>query len=169
MPRILRQRVRPRDIWKHEAQDFTPWLVENLSWLAECLNIDLELEAIEQKVSEFRADIVCRNTTDNSRIVIENQLNRTDHAHLGQVLTYAAGLEAYTIVWIATEFRAAHRVTMCWHNEITDRRFSFFGLELDTWMDDASRYLAQLNIVSEPDDWSRLSRPRPYQIHRQLY
>ena len=94
--------------------------------------MELEFEAKEKDVGGFRADLVCRNKVDNSRIVIENQLEKSDHSHLGQVLTYAAGLQAVNLVWITTEFRNPHRVTLNWHNEITAAKFKFFGVELRT-------------------------------------
>ena len=159
------QSIRPRRIWRHEARDFTPWLAENLSFLAKSLNIALELEAREKSVGEFRADIVCRNKDDNSRVVIENQLEKSDHSHLGQVLTYAAGLQAVTLVWLAPEFRAAHRVTLDWHNEITSAQFKFFGVVINTWKDTESRYMAKLKVVSKPDNWPTPGELIPYQIH----
>ena len=95
-----------RDYWKSETGDFTPWLAqdENLRLLGAAIEIDLELEAQEKDVGPFRADILCKDTATDSWILIENQLERTDHPHLGQLLTYAAGLEAVTIVWIAEKF-----------------------------------------------------------------
>lgn len=148
------QRVKPRTIWSHEAQKFTPWLADNLPFLARTLNMELEFEAKEKDVEGFRADLVCRNKVDNSRIVIENQLEKSDHSHLGQVLTYAAGLQAVTLVWIATEFRNPHRVTLDWHNEITDAQFKFFGVELRTWQYRTADYFAEFSIVSKPDNWT---------------
>ena len=165
MPQLFQQNIRPRAIWPHESRDFTPWLADNLPFLARALNMELELEAREKNVGGFRADLVCRNKADNSRIVIENQLDRSDHSHLGQVLTYAAGLQAVTIAWLATEFRNPHRVTLDWHNEITDARFKFFGLELYTWKDTASSYTAQLPMISKPDGWLLPEEPVLYQIH----
>lgn len=159
------QRVKPRSIWPHEARDFTPWLADNLSFLARALNMELAFEAREKVVGELRVDLVCRNKADNSRIVIENQLNESDHSHLGQVLTYAAGLQAVTLVWIATEFRNPHRVTLDWQNEITDLRFKFFGAELYTWKETASSYVAQLTLISKPDDWEHSEEPVLCQIH----
>lgn len=94
------QKVDLHDIWATEAQDFTPWLArgENLKVLEDTINMDLELEAQEKNVGPFRADILCKNTDDGSWVLIENQLERTDHKHLGQLLTYAAGLHTVTIV-----------------------------------------------------------------------
>lgn len=140
-------------------------MTENLPILAEPLNLELEFEAREMSIGEFRADLVCRNKEDNSRIVIENQLNRSDHSYLGQVLTYAAGLQASTIIWLAIEIREAHRVTLDWHNEITNSQFKFFGVELEPWEDQESRYMAKLNVVSKPDSWTIPEELIPYQIH----
>ena len=97
------ERVDVRKIWETEATDFTPWLAEeeNLDRLASALGLELELEAQEQSVGPFRADILCKKTDDDTWVLIENQLERTDHVHLGQLLTYAAGLHAVTIVWIS--------------------------------------------------------------------
>lgn len=159
------QRVKPRSIWHHEARDFTPWLVDNLSFLARALNMELEFEAREKTIGEFRADLVCRNKVDNSRMVIENQLDRSDHSHLGQVLTYAAGLQAVTLVWISTEFRDSHRATLDWQNEITEARFKFFGVELYTWKGTASSYMAQLTLISKPSGWEHSEEQILYQIH----
>lgn len=159
------QRVKPRTIWPHEARDFTPWLVDNLPFLARTLNMELEFEAREKTMGELRADLVCRNKADNSRIVIENQLEKSDHSHLGQVLTYAAGLQAVTLVWISTELRNAHRIALDWQNEITEPRFKFFGLRLHTWKGTASNYIAQLTPISKPSGW----KPSEEQVLYQIY
>ena len=161
------QSVEPRDIWPHEARDFTPWLAENLVFVADPLNMALEFEAREKSVGQFRADIVCRNPVDNSRVVIENQLEKSDHAHLGQVLTYAAGLQAVTLVWMAEKIHPEHRVTLDWHNEITAARFKFFGVELRTWKGNTSRYLAQPVVVSKPVDWTAPERSTLYHISKE--
>lgn len=113
-----------RTIWPHEARDFTPWLAENLNYLTEPLGMELELEATEKRVGAFRADMVCRNKVDNSRVVIENQFDTSNHPHLGKVLTYAAGLDAGTIIWVAEEFRDERRDALDWLNRRTDSGFS---------------------------------------------
>ena len=109
-----------REVWKTEAQDFTPWLAkeENLTLLGETLNLELELEAVEKDVGPFRADILCRDIDDDSLVLVENQVERTDHRHLGQILTYAAGLNTVTIVWVAKSFTDEHRAALDWLNEI---------------------------------------------------
>ena len=129
------KQVELRNIWENEAQHFTPWLAaeENLSVLADTLDMELELKDQEMDVGQFRADILCKNADGGSWVLIENQLERTDHRHLGQLLTYAAGLHAVTICWIAENFTEEHRATLDWLNEITDGRFQFFGLEIEVW------------------------------------
>ena len=166
LPSLL-ESIGPREIWPHEAWDFTPWLANNLFFLADPLNMELELEATEKSVGDFRADIVCRNAVDNSRIVIENQLEKSDHSHLGQVLTYAAGLQAVTLVWVTPKIRPEHRATLDWHNEITDARFRFFGVELRTWRDKKSRYMAQPIIVSKPAGWTAPDSSTLYHISKE--
>lgn len=150
------ERVDLRDIWISEATDFTPWLArpENLAILGETLGIDLELEAQERSVGPFRADILCKDNGTNGWVLIENQLERTDHGHLGQLLTYASGLEAVTIVWIAARFTEEHRSTLDWLNRITDDSFRFFGLEVELWRIGNSPAAPKFNIVSKPNDWS---------------
>ena len=96
-------------------------------------------------------------------MVIENQLTKSDHSHLGQVLTYAAGLEATTVIWIAKEFRDEHRATLDWQNAITEERFQFFGVELYTWENQTSRYV-EFAIVSKPEGWMQSEAPRQYLI-----
>src|SRR5258708_17196362 len=152
-------RVELREIWSSEAADFTPWLgrPDNLAVLAETLGLDLELEAQEKAVGPFRADLLCKKDigSGGAWVLIENQLERTDHLHLGQLLTYASGLEAVTIVWIAATFTEEHRATLDWLNKITDESFSFFGLEVELWKIENSIVAPKFNVVSKPNDWSR--------------
>ena len=150
-------RVDLRDEWSSEDGDFTPWLAqrENLAILGEALGIELELEAQEKSVGSFRADILCKDIGSDAWVLIENQLERTDHTHLGQLLTYASGLEAVTIIWIAKHFTEEHRSTLDWLNRITDEGFHFFGLEVELWCIGDSPRAPKFNIVSKPNDWSR--------------
>jgi hypothetical protein len=150
------ERVDLRDIWINEAANFTPWLAraENLALLSETLGMILELEAKEKAVGPFSADILCKEIGSNRWVLIENQLGRTDHTHLGQLLTYASGLEAVTIVWIAARFTEEHRSTLDWLNRITDDSFRFFGLEVELWRIADSRAAPHFKIVSKPNNWS---------------
>ena len=149
------KKVAVRNIWQTEAQHFTPWLAQNLDILAETLDMELEIEAQEKNVGPFRADILCKDTLDNSWVLIENQLERTDHLHLGQLLTYASGLKAVTIIWVSTRFTEEHRSALDWLNNITDDQFKFFGLEVELWQIGDSPVAPKFNIVSKPNDWSR--------------
>ena len=151
------ERVDLRDVWENEARNFTPWLAreDNLAILGETLNMELELQAQEKSIGAFSADILCTNTDDGSDVLIENQLERTDHTHLGQLLTYAAGLHTVSIIWIAAKFTDEHRAAMDWLNEITDPKFRFFGLEVELWRIGKSLAATKFNIVSKPNDWTR--------------
>jgi hypothetical protein len=146
-----------REVWNNESEDFTPWLAkeENLKLLGDTIGIDLLLEAQEKNVGNFRADIQCKNTATDEWVLIENQIERTDHTHLGQILTYGAGLEATTIVWIAKHFTEEHRAALDWLNEITDERFNFFGLEIELLRIGNSPIAPNFNIICKPNDWSR--------------
>ena len=144
-----------RSVFPDEAQYFTPWLLKNLSHLQETLNMDLEPEGREIQVGAFKADIVCQNTADGSWVVIENQLEETDHAHLGKVLTYAAGLDARTVIWIAKRFKDEHRAALDWQNKIAEDDIHFFGIEVELWRIGDSLPAPRFNIVCQPNDWSR--------------
>jgi hypothetical protein len=111
------EQIDPRSVWLHEAHDFTPWLLGNADRLADALGIDTELEAAAHPVGGYSLDLVGRDTTHDAVLIVENQLARTDHSHPGQVLTYAAGTAASTVVWIATAFREEHRQALDWLNE----------------------------------------------------
>lgn len=150
-------KVELREAWSSESSDFTPWLAQedNLSLLGEAIGIELELESQEKNVGPFRADLLCKDTATDSWVLIENQLERTDHSHLGQLLTYAAGLNAVTIVWIAERFTEEHRATLDWLNERTDEKINLFGLEIELWRIGDSPIAPKFNIISQPNDWSR--------------
>jgi len=151
------QKVELREVWLSESAGFTPWLAqpENMKLLGETIGIDLECEAQEKEVGPFRADILCKDTATDNWVLIENQLERTDHTHLGQLLTYAAGLEAVTIVWIAERFTEEHRATLDWLNERTDEKINFFGLEVELWRIGDSPVAPKFNMVCKPNDWTR--------------
>jgi hypothetical protein len=151
------QKVDIRDVWTDEAKDFTPWLAEgpNIELLGDAIGLELEVEAQEKDVGPFRADILCRDTASSNWVLIENQLARTDHCHLGQLITYAAGLKAVTIIWIASRFTDEHRAAIDWLNEITDGDFNFFGLEVEVWKIGESAAAPKFNIVCAPNNWTQ--------------
>jgi hypothetical protein len=149
------EQVDLREVWLSESGDFTPWLArdDNISLLADTLGLDLEVVAKEKEVGPYRADILCKDTTDGTFVLIENQLEKTDHTHLGQLMTYAAGLDAVTIVWIAERFTDEHRAALDWLNEVTGEKVSFFGLEIELWRIGTSPIAPKFNVVSKPNDW----------------
>lgn len=146
-----------------QEQHFTPWLAqeENLTLLGKALGIELELEAQEVEIGGFRADLLCKNTADDSWVIIENQLDPTNHNHMGQLLTYAARLDASTVIWIAKTFRHEHREMLDWQNRITDERYRFFGVEMKVWQVEDSPRAIQFDVVSSPNDWVRGVSPDP--------
>ncbi|VGO17202.1 hypothetical protein PDESU_05798 [Pontiella desulfatans] len=151
------EKVELRDVWKTEAQDFTPWLAkeDNLALLGNTIGLDLELEAVEKNVGAFRADILCKDTATNAWVLVENQVERTDHTHLGQLLTYAAGLNTVTIVWIAKRFTDEHRAALDWLNEVTGDDINFFGIEIELWRIGESAIAPKFNMVSKPNEWTK--------------
>jgi hypothetical protein len=151
------EKIDLRDIWKTEDQDFTPWLAreDNIALLADTLGLELEVEAQEKEVGPFRADILCKDLRNDSWVLIENQLERTDHKHLGQLITYAAGLKAVTIVWVAARFTDEHRAALDWLNNVTGDDFRFFALEVELWRIGDSPAAPKFNIASKPNEWSK--------------
>ena len=147
-------KVDARTIWKHEALDFTPWLAEHLDELGEALGLDLELVQREGAVGDFNVDLVAKEVGSNRRVVIENQLAATDHSHLGQLVTYAAGLEAQVVVWVSPEFREEHRQALDWLNRI-EGAAEYFGVVLELIRVDNSNPAVSLRVVSSPNSWSR--------------
>jgi len=153
-------RVDLREVWPHEAYNFTPWMAQssNLAVLSEELGLDLELVGQEVAVGPYAADIVCKDIFSGAHVLIENQLEKTDHSHLGQILTYAAALEARSIVWIASRFTDEHRAAIDWLNEITHDEWQFFGLEIELWRIGDSEPAPKFNMICRPNDWSRAVR-----------
>lgn len=152
------EKVDLRTYWKSESHDFTPWLAspQNIQLLAEAIGLELEVEAQEKGVGPF-SDILCKDTTTNDWVLIENQLEPTDHTHLGQLLTYAAGLQATTIVWVSERFTSEHRAALDWLNEITEEKFAFFGIEVELWRIGDSVPAPKLNSTSSASQMTGLS------------
>jgi len=151
------KKINLRKHWEREDTHFTPWLAEeeNITLLGEAIGMELEVQDREAKVGPFKADILCKNVADNSLVVIENQLEKTDHSHLGQLLTYAAGSNAVTLAWIVESFTEEHRAALDWLNRVTDEYIQFFGLEIELWKIGDSLPAPKFNIVVKPNDWSK--------------
>ena len=150
-----------KEVWPYEDRNFTPWLAqsESLALLGDTLGLTLELHKKEQAVGDFSADILCRrsggDTDAESWVVIENQYGVSDHDHLGKLLTYAAGLKARTVVWIAEEFRDEHRAALELLNTSSAREYAYFGIEIKLLKIDQSRPAPQFNVVVQPNDWAK--------------
>jgi hypothetical protein len=144
-----------RSIWPDEARDFTPWLAreENLRRLSDALNLELELDRIEVAVGPYSADVVATDAFSNSKVVIENQLEKTNHDHLGKVLTYASGLEARILIWIAKKFTEEHRQTFDYLNECTSGRLRLYGVEIEVVRIGNSVPAPLFKLVSSPNDY----------------
>ena len=147
----------PRKVWPNEESDFTPWLADqaNLAILGDALGMPLELVAREKAVGPYSADILCRDSDDGTRVVVENQLGPTDHDHLGKLLTYAAHLGARVVVWIAKSFTDQHRAALDWLNEVSETGTRFFGLEIELWRIGDSMPAPKFHVVARPNDWTR--------------
>lgn len=154
------QRVDPRTVWKHEARDFSPWLRENIELLAEAVGLELDLVETESPVGDYAVDLYAKDLNTGRWVIIENQLEQTDHGHLGQLMAYAAGKEAGVIIWISPKFRDEHRQALDWLNEITEEAVSFFGIEVELVKVDDSLPAPQFRIVAQPNEWvNTISRP----------
>ena len=146
-----------RSIWKHEAKDFTPWLAEeeNLAMLSEAIGIDIVLEERESNVGEFSVDILATEESTGRKIIIENQLEDTNHDHLGKIITYASGKDAEVIIWIVKRARDEHKQAIEWLNNHTDDKCAFFLIEIELWRIGKSEPAVKFNIVERPNDWAK--------------
>lgn len=146
-----------RQIWPHEAYDFTKWLAkeENLLFLGDTIGVNLELIECESSVGTFHVDIFAQEVETGRKVIIENQLEDTDHDHLGKIMTYAAGKNAEIIIWIVKRARDEHRQAIEWLNQHTDENIGFFLLELELWRIGNSLPAPKLNVVERPNDWAK--------------
>ena len=151
------KKVDLRDFFKDEARDFTPWLAEeeNLELLGETLGLDIELEDTEVRIGKFSADIVGLDMSSNRTIIIENQLEKTNHDHLGKIITYGAGKDAGIVIWICKKIQQEHRKGLDYLNDISTEDYSFFGIEMELWKIGESEPAPKFNIVVSPNEWSK--------------
>lgn len=146
-----------RKVWPDEARNFTPWLSkeENLEILSNEIGIDIELIETEAKTGSFSTDILAKNVDTDNIIIIENQLEQTNHDHLGKIITYASGHNANTIIWIVKDVREEHRQAIDWLNEHTDREINIFLIKIELWQIGDSDIAPKFNIVSSPNNWTK--------------
>lgn len=153
------ERVPLREAWKHEANDFTPWLAQtdNLNALADDLGLsELLLVATEHWVGDFKLDILCTDGED--QVIIENQLEKTNHTHLGQIIAYAAGVGAKKVIWVAESFRPEHASALQFLNDNTTDDLSFFAVEVELWRIGDSPLAPKFEVVVKPNDWAKAGR-----------
>ena len=149
------QPIELREAWPHEALNFTPWLADNLHVLSDLLGMELELISTEHPVGSFNLDIYAKDLRSDEVVAIENQLERTDHTHLGQVMTYFSALEARKVIWIAKEIREEHRAVITWLNAHTPSEYAFFGVEVSTVRIADSPIAPVFTVVEKPNNWVR--------------
>lgn len=144
-----------RNIWKKEDKEFTPWLKENIDLLSEKLGIEVIDTQTEEKIGDFKLDIIGKDANTNKFVAVENQLESTDHNHLGQLITYSAGVNAGIIIWIAKELREEHKNALEWLNENSISEISFFGVEVHAISIDNSNPAVDFRVIVKPNDWER--------------
>lgn len=162
--------IDPRQVWTCEAGNFTPWLKENIDRLNQVLGLDIEITEREGAVGPFAVDLVGKDLSSGRTVVIENQLEPTDHTHLGQLLTYTAGRGAKIVIWISPQFREEHRQALDWLNENTGEDQAFFGVEIKLVRIDTSRPAPLFRLVSQPNEWQKsVASPRGTSARGEAY
>ncbi len=146
-----------REVWKHEQYDFSKWLAseENISELGDALNLSLTDVQTEQFVGSYRCDIICKDDVTGKSVLIENQLEQTNHDHLGKIITYASGLNASVVVWIVAEAREEHASAIEWLNKHTDDDVAFFLIEIHAYRIGDSDPAPMFKIIEQPNDFAR--------------
>lgn len=151
------KKIKLREEWKNEATDFTNWLAqdENLQILSDEIGIDISLVQTEASVGKFSVDILAEEENTGRKIVIENQLEITNHDHFGKIITYASGFDAEIIIWIVKDVRDEHKQAVDWLNEHTDDKINIFAIRMELWQIEDSPYAPKFQIISKPNDWAK--------------
>ncbi len=144
-----------RKIWPHEASDFTPWLADNIDLLADAVGLDITVDETESSVGDFNVDIYASETGTDRKIIIENQLEDTNHDHLGKLITYASGKSADVIIWVVKRAREEHKAAIEWLNAHTDDRVGFFLCEIKLYRIGGSEPAVKFEIIEKPNDWAK--------------
>ena len=146
-----------RTIWKHEARDFSKWLAqeENLALLSETIGLDIVLKETESSVGSFSVDLYATEAGSGRKIIIENQLEDTNHDHLGKIITYASGKGAEIIIWIVKHARDEHIQAIEWLNQHTDENIGFFLIEIELWQINDSIPAPKFSVIEKPNDWAK--------------
>ena len=146
------------DLWKHEERDFTPWLAKNVDQLSELIGVPIVVDNTEQRVGGYELDILGHVEENDAVVIIENQLQATDHGHLGQLITYAAGLDAAIIIWVAPDVRDEHRSAIKWLNDHIDETISFFLVRPEVFRIDSSNPVVRFQLEASPSEFGRRLR-----------
>ncbi len=146
-----------RTVWPHEALDFTPWLSQddNITLLADAVGIDITVDETESSVGDFNVDIFASETGTDRKIIIENQLEDTNHDHLGKLITYASGKSADVVIWVVKHAREEHKAAIEWLNNHTDDNVGFFLCEIKLYRIDDSKPAVKFEVVERPNDWAK--------------
>ena len=144
-----------RKTWPHEALDFTPWLAENVDLLADAVGLEITVDETESSVGDFNVDIYASETGTDRKIIIENQLEDTDHDHLGKLITYASGKSADVIIWVVKHAREEHKAAIEWLNNHTDEKIGFFLCEIKMFRIGDSQIAPSFTVVEKPNDWTK--------------
>ena len=154
------EEVDVRKLWSHEQYDFSNWLAkeENIELLNEALGLTLVDIEKEVYVGSYRCDLVASDETTGQKIIIENQLEQSNHDHLGKVITYASGLDAKVIVWIVKDAREEHRSAVEWLNNNTNKEINFFLIEIHAYKIGDSLYAPKFEIVEKPNDFIKTGK-----------
>lgn len=152
-----------REVWKLEAQHFSTWLADNITMLGEAIGIELEARQRELPIGAFSLDLLAHDVNRDRVVIIENQLEKTNHDHLGKLITYAAGVKASVIIWISPDFREEHRAAIDWLNENTDETKEFFAIQIEAVRIDDSRPAPNFKLISYPNDWQKTTSTSVYQ------
>lgn len=146
-----------RTVWPHEALDFTPWLSQddNISLLADAIGLDITVDETESSVGDFNVDIFASETGTDRKIIIENQLEDTNHDHLGKLITYASGKSADVIIWVVKHAREEHKAAIEWLNNHTDEKIGFFLCEIKLYRIGTSEPAVKFEVIEKPNDWTK--------------
>ena len=144
-----------RKVWPHEALNFTPWVAESIELLGDAVGLDITVEETESSVGDFNVDIYASETGTDRKIIIENQLEDTDHDHLGKLITYASGKSADVVIWIVKHAREEHKAAVEWLNNHTDDKIGFFLCEIKLFQIGDSQIAPSFSVVEKPNDWAK--------------